>query len=70
MEGFAREIPKPEHLLQVHVYMAAMAIYRAIVLYENKSTQQVLAFHVPFDAEMWVGIVARLHRLRAEAERA
>ena len=61
--------PKPEHILQVHVYMAALAIHRSIVLYECKSTQRVLAFSVPFDAETWAGIVRRLCDLRLEAER-
>lgn len=62
--------PKPEHVLQVHVYMAALAIHRSIVLYECKSTQRVLAFVVPFDPEAWTGIVRRLRDLRLEAERA
>src|SRR3990167_4833159 len=35
--------PKPDHVLQVHCYMAATAVHRAIVVYECKSSQRVLA---------------------------
>jgi hypothetical protein len=61
--------PKPEHVQQVHAYMAATTIHQAIVLYENKGDQSVRAFVVRFDHDIWRDIVERLRRLRAEAER-
>lgn len=60
--------PKPDHRQQITVYMAGLAIYRGIVLYEDKGSQRLKAFGVEFDRDLWEGIVARLRRLRAEAE--
>jgi len=59
---------KPEHILQVHCYMGATQIDNAVVLYENKGDQSWRLFYVPFDKQIWGGIVDRLLRLRREAE--
>jgi hypothetical protein len=60
---------KPDHVQQVHAYMAATTIHQSIVLYENKGDQAVRAFVVRFDPAVWRETVERLRRLRAEAER-
>lgn len=60
--------PKPEHVDQLHCYMAGLRILDGILLYESKGDQSVKVFGVPFDAERWAAIEARLIRLRLEAD--
>jgi hypothetical protein len=60
--------PKPEHVLQVHAYMSATTIHRSIILYENKADQALRGFYVPWNEEIWQGIVQRLQQLRRDAE--
>ncbi len=59
--------PKPEHVLQVHAYMAGLALSRAVVCYECKSNQALRVFDVPFNVETWAGVTMRLRRLMREA---
>lgn len=60
--------PDAAHRLQVNAYMGGMGIHQAIVLYEAKNDQAVKVFYVPFDGDVWDSTVARLQRLRREAE--
>lgn len=67
--GFnALQQPQAAHLMQIHSYMVGLQIMRGMVLYENKGNQDLKLFRVEFDSVLWDGIVARLRRLRVEAE--
>lgn len=61
--------PKPEHVMQAHVYMAGLGLSDAIVLYENKANGARLGFRTRFDVSLWMEVCTRLRRLRREAER-
>lgn len=41
--------PKPEHLIQVNVYMFCLDIPRGCILYENKDNQELKEFYVMLD---------------------
>lgn len=59
---------KPEHIDQVHCYMAGLRILQGVLLYENKGDQSVKIFPVPFERDRWRLIEDRLLRLKREAE--
>lgn len=59
--------PLPDHVLQVHAYMAGLGLSEAVVVYECKSNQALRAFKVEFSVETWAGICIRLRRLAREA---
>jgi len=41
--------PKPEHLLQLLLYMDILHIKQGYVLYENKNTQDIISFYVDYE---------------------
>lgn len=60
--------PDRDHRIQVHPYMAAKGEKDAMVLYENKNTQELKPFIVGFDEAIWFGIVERVKRIREQLE--
>lgn len=50
--------PKPEHVMQVHLYMVALGIPRAVLLYVNRDNGQHRTFQVHYSAEVWNTILA------------
>lgn len=59
-EGFAKlKTAKPEHETQIQVYLNLLNINRGSVLYENKNTQEILAFAQKKDSKKWKQIVDR-----------
>lgn len=53
--GYARlrifKKPKVDHIRQVQIYMAALGLKSAYVIYENKNTQMIMIFRVEYDEE-------------------
>jgi len=56
--------PKPEHLIQVHVYMFCLAIPRGVLLYEEKDTQELKNFFVKEDPVIRDGILEKIKRVQ------
>ena len=46
---YATHEPKPEHLIQINIYMFCMDIPRGCILYENKDNQRLKEFFVKQD---------------------
>lgn len=57
--------PLPDHLIQVHCYMAGHALRHAVVIYENKNDSRVKLIPVPWDDSVWTGICSRIIRIIA-----
>jgi CRISPR-associated exonuclease Cas4 len=51
--------PKPEHIAQVVMYMAALAEKKALILYVDKNTGQLKEFYVPFSQSYYEENVKR-----------
>jgi len=51
--------PKPDHVVQIQIYLNLYNVDHGIVLYENKNDQQVKAFVVKRDEEAWKKIQDR-----------
>ena len=51
--------PKPEHFIQIQIYLNLSNIEHGIVLYENKNDQQVKAFVVKRDENVWTKLQER-----------
>ena len=45
--------PKPEHTIQLQIYLNLSKYEYGIVLYENKNNQQIKAFGMKKDPEKW-----------------
>lgn len=60
--------PDPEHIIQIHPYMAAKGEKETVVMYENKNTQQLKPFVVGFSEATWNGIRERVLRIRNQLE--
>ena len=59
-KGFqALEAPKPDHTVQLQIYLNVSGYQHGIVLYENKNTQEVKAFVMEKNVKHWEQIVDR-----------
>ena len=65
--GFKQLItdPKPDHYLQLQIYLNLLDIQHGIVLYENKNDQQVKCFEVTRSLEVWAKLLERCERIRS-----
>lgn len=63
--GFNKLIsaPKPEHLVQLQLYLCLWPVPYGTVLYENKDNQDLKAFLVEYDADMQEAIFDRCRRI-------
>lgn len=62
-KGFAyveKNGPKLEHKQQVHLYMYLTGIVNSVVLYENKDTQDLCEYHVPYNKQMAEEVVDKI----------
>ena len=52
--------PKPEHLIQVNIYMFCLGIPRACLLYECKDTQELKEFYIKQEQSIVEEILAKI----------
>lgn len=45
--------PLPSHISQAHIYMGVLGIKTCAFIYENKDTQEIREFVVPFNSAIW-----------------
>ena len=60
--------PKPEHALQLQIYMQLLDKAYGIVLYENKNDQKLKAFKVKRSPKEWVALVKRCTKIQEAVE--
>ncbi len=58
-----RLTPKPEHTIQLQIYLNILGFDRGVVLYENKDNQQLKAFKVDRDNDQWNSIINRCFKI-------
>ena len=63
--GALIEAPKPEHLIQLQIYLNLAGMENGILLYENKNDQKLKAFKVIKDVSLWESIIERCLRIQA-----
>ena len=62
--GFnALKEPKPEHTVQIQIYLNLTGYQHGVVLYECKNAQKIKAFEVKKDPEHWKEIYDRCNRI-------
>jgi len=62
--GFSKlKGPKPEHLIQVQLYLNIAEQENSYLLYENKDTQDLKSFKLLRDPLSWENLVSRCHRI-------
>ena len=62
--GFSKlKGPKPEHLIQVQLYLNTAEQENAYLLYENKDTQEFKSFKLLRDPSAWETLVSRCRRI-------
>lgn len=61
--------PKTEHVWQLHLYMFAMDVPRAQLLYVNRNNGSKRMYQVPFSSETWDAIVTLLGEVEGHVER-
>jgi hypothetical protein len=62
--GFSKlKGPKPEHLIQVQLYLNTAEPESAYLLYENKDTQDLKSFKILRDPLSWEDLVSRCYRI-------
>ena len=55
--------PKPEHTIQIQIYLNLTGYQHGVVLYECKNDQKIKAFEVKKDPECWKEIHDRCNRI-------
>ena len=65
--GFAAliEAPKPEHIVQLQIYLNLVGMENGILLYENKNDQKLKAFKVIKDVSVWESVIERCLKIQA-----
>ena len=64
--GFGKLIrPKPEHELQLQIYLNLGSYTVGTVLYENKNDQKIKSFVVHQNSKLWEDILARCFRIQS-----
>jgi hypothetical protein len=61
--------PKPEHLIQINVYMFCTGIPRGVLLYECKDDQELREFYVKQDHSILSPILEKILYVFAKDER-
>ena len=56
--------PKPEHLIQLQIYLNLAEVENGVVLYENKNDQALKAFKVTKNIATWNAILERCIRIQ------
>ena len=66
-KGFSAliDLPKPEHLLQLQIYLNLTGIDNGVVLYENKNDQALKAFKVIRNEKTWNEVIERCIRIQS-----
>ena len=62
------EEPKPEHTIQLQIYLNISGIDQGVVMYENKNDQLLKAFTVKKDEQIWNSILERCIRIQNMVE--
>lgn len=55
--------PLPEHLIQVHCYIANLSAVSGVVIYENKNDGKIKIIPVPFQPEIYAASLQRIVRI-------
>ena len=55
--------PKPDHFIQLQIYLHLSKIEHGMVLYEDKNDQQVKAFASTYDEKVWTQIQERCYTI-------
>jgi hypothetical protein len=58
------EQPKPDHAVQLQIYLNLAECEQGVVLYENKNDQTLKAFTVKRSPELWNNIIERCIRIQ------
>ena len=58
------DTPKPEHLVQLQIYLNLASVENGVVLYENKNDQTLKAFKVIKNTDTWNSILERCIRIQ------
>ena len=58
-----KQAPKPEHEIQLQIYLNLLPLDHGVVLYENKNDQQLKAFELQRDPIKWIEIIDRCLRI-------
>ena len=67
--GFSKlQAPKPEHQMQLQMYLNMANYELGTVLYENKNDQKTKAFFVKRDSVQWEGILTRCYNIQSMTE--
>ena len=56
--------PKPEHKVQLQLYLNILDMPHGIIIYENKDNQQFKEFHMWKDIELWENIKNRCSKIQ------
>ena len=66
--GRLKTSPKPEHELQIQIYLNLLNIENGVVLYENKNDQTLKAFKVTKSVPYWDKVVDRCLKIMGMVE--
>lgn len=56
------------YVKQVHVYMACLGVYVAVILYINKNDSTMTAFKIEFNKNLWSEITERIEKIMKLAD--
>ena len=57
--------PKPDHVIQLQIYLNIIGLDNGIVVYENKNDQELKAFKVQKSIECWEAVLERCIRIQS-----
>ena len=61
--GALNKGPKPEHVIQLQIYLNLLPMEKGVILYENKNDQQLKSFVLDKDILVWQGLLDRCYNI-------
>ena len=61
--GALNKGPKPEHVVQLQIYLNLLPMEKGILLYENKNDQQLKSFVLTKDIMTWQSLLNRCYQI-------
>ena len=63
--GALNKGPKPEHVIQLQIYLNLLPMEKGVILYENKNDQQLKSFVLDKYILVWQGLLDRCYTIMA-----
>lgn len=63
------DLPYKHHIEQVHMYMHLTGLKKAIIVYVDKSSGNIIEYEVEFDSEIFLNLIEKIEKIKTLKEK-